>query len=342
MEIAGGIGFFSKDSLRFEGVGLGILEVVERQGYRLLRSEHPSNIPATACQFSDDGSLVASVDNVGVRFWDVQTATQVAPLSQPPKGNVIVCSSRANSLFLSTDRGIEEWLMQRDSPDGSGGLTFHDRFGPPANWMGLSRDGKALAFSIKDEIRVYDVPTRAERHRLKLPYPAEFVVLNPDGREAATWNRWFEDVHVWDLATSNLVRTLPARQGSVQVAFSRDARIIAIGDAMEFSAWDRQTWTLLFTIQRNNGGFWAYLGFSPDSKVLAIAHSRRTVRLLEVPSGQELATLQLPQPFSVHGIIFSPDGTRLAVPGEGSIQLWDLSLIRERLASMNLDWDHEL
>jgi hypothetical protein len=44
----------------------------------------------------------------------------------------------------------------------------------------------------------------------------------------------------------------------------------------------------------------------------------------------------------VEGLTFSPDGTQLAVLSSAAIQVWDLPLIRQQLAVMNLDWDQSL
>ena len=42
----------------------------------------------------------------------------------------------------------------------------------------------------------------------------------------------------------------------------------------------------------------------------------------------------------VVNLCFSPDGTQLLLTYEGGVaELWDLRLIRERLAEMNLDWE---
>jgi WD40 repeat protein len=79
------------------------------------------------------------------------------------------------------------------------------------------------------------------------------------------------------------------------------------------------------------------MAFSPDGRILAVLHGRNTgVKLISVADGQELATLKAGRP-----LCFSPDSSLLATAAEDltSLLLWDLRLIRERLARMNLDWD---
>jgi WD40 repeat protein len=80
--------------------------------------------------------------------------------------------------------------------------------------------------------------------------------------------------------------------------------------------------------------------FSPDSAFVAVAFTRDTVRLLDAPSGRELATLEAPEPNDICDLAFSGDGCHLAVMyANGPVHVWDLRLIRSELAAMNLDWD---
>jgi WD40 repeat protein len=73
---------------------------------------------------------------------------------------------------------------------------------------------------------------------------------------------------------------------------------------------------------------------------MAIVQSGHLIKLLEISSRRELATLEAPDQTVVRGISFSPDGTRLATAGDDQqLRLWDLRLIRQELKSMNLDWD---
>jgi WD40 repeat protein len=136
-----------------------------------------------------------------------------------------------------------------------------------------------------------------------------------------------------------MVRQLPAHLCN-HASFSPNNQWLLVGNVMEFRVWDAATWQSRYTLPNEAAGFYGYSAFSPDSRMLAVATSRTTVRLVNAESGRELATLQAPEPLLISWIAFSPDGTQLAVAIEaGPIQVWDLRSIRRQLASMNLDWE---
>src|SRR5262249_35345845 len=75
-------------------------------------------------------------------------------------------------------------------------------------------------------------------------------------------------------------------------------------------------------------------------KVMAITYSRSLVQLVNLATGELLATLQSPNNHEIGWLAFHPDGTKLAVTcASHQVQIWDLALIRKELASRNLDWN---
>jgi len=62
---------------------------------------------------------------------------------------------------------------------------------------------------------------------------------------------------------------------------------------------------------------------------------------MEIQSGRVVAKLEDPQGDRSKWMSFTPDGTQLIVAAKyaGAIHRWDLRAIRERLKTMNLDWD---
>jgi WD40 repeat protein len=65
------------------------------------------------------------------------------------------------------------------------------------------------------------------------------------------------------------------------------------------------------------------LELSPDGRYMAVGSRDQTVRLIDLSSREEVATLALPR--SAAGLCFLADGAFLAtVAGDNAVQLWDL------------------
>jgi WD40 repeat protein len=66
------------------------------------------------------------------------------------------------------------------------------------------------------------------------------------------------------------------------------------------------------------------VAFSPDGKTLASASQDRTIKLWDMASGQNTATLR-GHAEAVLSVAFSPDGKILASAGQDkTIKLWDM------------------
>jgi hypothetical protein len=149
-------------------------------------------------------------------------------------------------------------------------------------------------------------------------------------------------VQIWDAATGRLEHELPDNEdhdGSAAIAFSPDGQWLVTGEPTQYRFWRVGTWTPGLTITRQGPPVHGALAFSRDGRILAICWSYRNVRLMEALTGQEIATLNAPDPISMTWLCFSPDGSQLAAAtGTNSVQLWDLRLVRQQLAEMGLDW----
>jgi hypothetical protein len=198
-----------------------------------------------------------------------------------------------------------------------------------------------------DEERKAVVLLRGEglRHKVVLsghPEPAE-VAFSPDERWVAAGSRLSNEVRVWDAGTGQTV-WVHAEGDRVRyanrVAFSPDGAWLVTGGESAYQFWRVGTWERGLSIPRQQpikmGGPLAFRG---DGRLLAVARTPEVVQLLDSATGEEIATLTPPHPGPVSGLAFSPDGTRLAVArSDFLICLWDLRLVRRRLAAAGLDW----
>jgi WD40 repeat protein len=83
------------------------------------------------------------------------------------------------------------------------------------------------------------------------------------------------------------------------------------------------------------------MAFTPDGRSLAVVPSWPLVRLVDVENGMELATLEAPDVQEmIAALSFTPDGACLVAASlSRRLHVWNLRLIRQRVAAMGLDWD---
>jgi WD40 repeat protein len=117
---------------------------------------------------------------------------------------------------------------------------------------------------------------------------------------------------------------------ALAVAFSPDGRFLAAGDLAGVMLWDVRSGKLLRT--RLDGDIIECLAFSPDGRTLA--YGGRTLRLLDVATGEVRACYDPGEYLEVTAFAFGADGKRLAVSVGGFhhsyLRLFGLSVPRSR------------
>ncbi len=180
----------------------------------------------------------------------------------------------------------------------------------------------------------------ANRDVITLSHPGvAWADLSRDGRRVATGTDKGRGVVIWDAATGERLRELPVN-GPACVRFSPDGAHLLTSEGNEYRLWrtDDGTVERTFTTEGMEG-LTGPAAFSPDGHLLAVTHARRLVKLLDVATFLELATLTPASPQDVTGLCFRPDGGQLAVAtARRQVLLWDLDEVRRQLAAIHLDW----
>ena len=240
-----------------------------------------------------DGQWVASAgDGPRVKVWDAATG-RVALDFPGPATAVFSMAWHPNGQRLATAggdgrrRGVKVWD---------------------------ARDGREL-LSISAGENYFSVPFTA-------------VAFSPDGHHLVT-AKVSGAVQVWDAETGREVVTLGTHSGGDArgVTFSRDGRHLASAADGEVKLWDATRLTekreRIPPIRGRVPGPSLNVAFSPDSRTLATGGEEYTVKIWEVQTGRELATLR-GHGGDVYTVAFSPDGRWVASAGEDStVKVWD-------------------
>jgi WD40 repeat protein len=192
--------------------------------------------------------------------------------------------------------------------------------------MAFSPDGKTLAVSARDGLRLLSVGEKGER---VLASPSidqiESLVFSPDGGLIITASR--QGVLCWNLAKDEEPQRLEDfPQGAGVVRFSPEGGLLAVGNyhspATLFDVASRKP--LLSIASDGEGHSTEGMCFTADGKQLVIPSSYGAIEFFDVKTGKLVKSIEA-QPIQPQGVAVSPQGEFLASIGTATaIEVWDL------------------
>ncbi|WZO96465.1 c-type cytochrome domain-containing protein [Isosphaeraceae bacterium EP7] len=147
--------------------------------------------------------------------------------------------------------------------------------------------------------------------------PITALAFSPDGTSLASAG--YHEVNLWKPADGSLAgRLRPMGERVYDIAYSADGKWLAIASGDPGQAGLAQLWAaepngnakLVRTLVESTDSVFA-VAFSPDNKLVAAAGADRAIRIYEVESGKETATIEDHADW-IYDLAFSPDGKRLA------------------------------
>jgi WD40 repeat protein len=233
-------------------------------------------------------------------------------LAYSPDGKTIASSGRGTLVKL--------W----DVATGSLRASFEGHSAPVA-CLAFSPDGKAIASgSLDGVLKLWDVDTGEEITRIAgHSKDIRGLAFSPDGKTLASGSL-DGSAKLWDVATG---RELAAVQGGgrrvYSLAFAPDGKSLAL--ALSASTAESSGKVVIWTPGETRRPFQvlgaasiATVAFSPDGKTLAAAGGDRVVKLWDVATGEEIASLAGHEGF-IASLAFSPDGQALITAGEDNL-----------------------
>jgi WD40 repeat protein len=169
---------------------------------------------------------------------------------------------------------------------------------------------------------------------------AAFVTISPDAERLATSGWHSSRVKLWDIPGGGLIKEWEVGS-SARVFVTPDNRELIVARSGDFTFYDLKTLVVSRTMPREIGLFPGLVAFTADGKLMALEMAPGVIHLKEITSGRTVARLEDPQGNQSTWLGFTPDGTQLLVASRyaDAIHRWDLRAIRDRLKTMNLDWD---
>jgi WD40 repeat protein/serine/threonine protein kinase/tetratricopeptide (TPR) repeat protein len=267
----------------------------------ILALRHAFQYSLGRVSFTRDGGTRLVATGWGfAQVWDATTGQRLLAVGDEHGGPIYATfSSDGRRLArVGSDKTLKIW-------DGTTGREIVSRPGPAAAVGALlfSPDGRRLAgATTKKDVAVWNADTGEEV--FSFPGAGSSVVFTPDGQRLVSSG---EDAAamVWDLATGRETFLLPGA-GAV-VIVSPDGRWLASADKTKtLTIWDAATGRQVHRVP--DGGF--PRAFSPDSRRFITIPRDQILAIWNTATGRPTATVRSATGFN--GVVFSPDGSRLA------------------------------
>ncbi len=309
-------------------------------------------MPAADLAYSPAGNILAGSDLEGrIEFHSLDDNRLIERLNQhddlvvdldfTPDGEKLVSVSRDNTLRLwNVDEGRPYKTLSKQTY-----LVIRQ-------YLGVSPDGRQVAvFGEDGTVRVLDMESGDEKYTLDGFGITYEMAISSDGRWLATGQG--TGVTVWDMENPDRPRSFgDVPSGFRSLAFSDDARLLAIGGYEYIEVWNIERGGLFKQLSPNGGRLISALKFSPDRKWLVSGGGNGGVYLWNMETGRStlIAEPGTSWTAAIHAVAWSPDSRYFAAGGfTGEIFLWDVesdrmvATMREQLANgqiLSLTFNH--
>jgi serine/threonine protein kinase/WD40 repeat protein len=351
--VTGNVICFSSNDLKFatagwEGRSADFFEVTANQESRALyETSHPYGNGGNGPIMDRTGKLLAFRTREGIGLLDFQTGRQIGFSKREEDENLIGFDEDDQNLVLTARRGLLRRPLTKSDVPGSSNignpiLVSAECANPDSGRFGFMSGNCKICATIADgRCQLFRTDRFEKQAETGVQLGMRYSDLSPDGSlfASAAWQR--PGLNVWSTGTGALMKELPTNEESSTVVFSPEGRFLVIASRFEYCFWEVASWTPTRRIPQPAGNDFApMMAFSRDGRLFAGTHTRNKIRLHNAATGEVLADLEAPKSTTITGLALNFDGTLLASSESADVfRLWDLRLIRQRLAELGLDWN---
>ncbi len=329
-------GFGDLFACRGEQSDFAIWRLESAREVRRLWAESPFGYTGGMHLASDSAKLVTATTQ-GVSIWDLETAGQPVVLSRQ-RSVWAETISKSGEVLAATTEGL--FRFPPSDQDREGRNTKPSLLWRQNGIRGCCvnpADGTVIV-SVPPELVVFNPESGQVIRRLPGFPGMNRVSISPDGRWVFVGNWKGASARLMDAASGEVIREFTGE--SVKGFFSPDGRWLLVANGPDFLLCETGSWTVTRRIQRLYPEAAAgAAAFSSDGTMMALAYSQYVIKLVDLASGEVLATLPNLDQFAVLDLSFTHDDRWLVVTTvERLIEAWDIPRVRDGLRAIGLDW----
>jgi RNA polymerase sigma factor (sigma-70 family) len=238
--------------------------------------------------------------------------------------SALAFSADGKALFSAGMDQVVRWDTEKTGE----GVCITGREGGACD-LALSPDGALLGMTDVADVRLWELASRKERLRWKMPGgggPFGSIAFGaPGGSFLTTELQTNQTAYLWEPGTGDLLRAiLIGADWPVRADLSPDGKFVAAAGYRDGSVrfWDAATGAELPPLAAGRKETWSVV-FSPDGRLLATGGGDGDVCLWEFVSRKLVRRLR--QGGTVGALAFSADGQTLLSGGSDGARLWDVS-----------------